>query len=76
MKKLTAAFLFVAFAVAPVCLHAQAGNDAARTAAQKHNAKLARKQMKAREHAMRKAMKSRGKALHRQRGKASDGKAG
>lgn len=64
MKKLTAGLIFALVGlVAPVGLHAQTANDAARIAAQKHNAKLSRKQVKAQQRAMRKARKSMGKPV-------------
>lgn len=47
----------------PALAHAQQSNDAARIASQKHNAKISRKEVKARNKAIRKARKSMGMAM-------------
>lgn len=71
VKTLPAILLCAAFGLlVSVPVHAQADNNAARIAMQKHNAKLSRKETKernramrkARTRAMRKAMKSMGKS--------------
>ena len=65
MKKFTAGLLFAVFAlVAPVCVHAQADNNAARIASQKRNLKRSQKEVRARNRAMRKALKSMHKRAH------------
>jgi len=61
VKKLAAAFLLAVLGLGPpVYVRAQnerdAANDAARMAAQKHNARVSRKREKAQERAMRKSM--------------------
>lgn len=75
MKKLTAGLLFAVFAlVAPVCVHPQADNNAARIASQKRNAKRSQKEVRARNRAMRKAQNSMGKPVHLQHATDDKGK--
>lgn len=64
MKKLTAGLLFAFALMAPVCVHGQADNDAARIAVQKRNLRRSQKQVRARNRAMRKAQRSMGKPVH------------
>lgn len=64
MKRLTAGLLLAVALIAPVCVHPQADNDAARTAVQKRNLRQSQKEVRARNRAMRKAQRSMGKRVH------------
>lgn len=67
MKRLTAVMLLALFGLAmPVAGRAQ-DNNAARIAAQKHNARLSAKRVKARDRAIRKAQKAMAKRARSQR---------
>jgi Spy/CpxP family protein refolding chaperone len=63
VRKLAACFLFAVLALAvPLSAAAQiTSNDQARIAAEKHNAKRSRKEVKARKHDVKKAQKKFGK---------------
>lgn len=67
VKRLTAVMLLAVFGLAvPVAARAQADNDAARIAVQKHNARRSEKQVKARQRSIRKTQKAMAKRAHAQ----------